>query len=82
MGEEVVVPGVPEFQVNVEGTAPIARIDIIKNGKFVYTSTPNTRTARFTYRDQNFGGDESYYYVRVIQTDKNMAWASPIWVRR
>ena len=22
-----------------------------------------------------------YYYVRVIQADDNMAWASPIWVR-
>ena len=22
------------------------------------------------------------YYVRVIQTNKQMAWASPIWVRR
>ena len=23
---------------------------------------------------------EHYYYVRVIQEDNNMAWASPIWV--
>ena len=82
MGEEVVTQGIPEFKVNVEGTAPIARIDVIKDGTFVYTSNPNTRTATFTYRDQAFKGDESYYYVRVIQADKNMAWASPIWVRR
>ena len=25
---------------------------------------------------------ESYYYVRVIQVDDQMAWSSPIWVRR
>jgi hypothetical protein len=33
--------------------------------------------ARFAYR-----GEDSYYYIRVIQTDKNMAWASPIWVKK
>ena len=83
MGEEVAIAGTPEFQVNVEGTAALARIDIIKDGTFVYTSNPNTKTAKFTYRDQMFdGAAESYYYVRVIQADKMMAWASPIWVTR
>ena len=83
MGEEVAIAGTPEFQVNVEGTAPLARIDIIKDGTFVYTSNPNTKTAKFNYRDQMFdGAAESYYYVRVIQADKMMAWASPIWVKR
>jgi hypothetical protein len=24
---------------------------------------------------------ENYYYVRVIQMDRNMAWSSPIWVK-
>ncbi len=82
MGEEVTVHGIPEFDVNVEGTAPIERIDVIKDGTFVYASTPGTRTAKFKFRDQSFSGaGESYYYVRVIQTDKNMAWASPIWVK-
>ena len=80
MGEEVAVQGAPEFQVNVEGTAPIARVDVIKDGTFVYTRNLNSRMSWLTYRDQNFGGGESYYYVRVIQSDKNMAWASPIWV--
>jgi hypothetical protein len=50
-------------------------------GKFVYTATPNSRTAHLTFRDQEFiAAAESYYYVRVTQTDKTMAWASPIWV--
>jgi hypothetical protein len=82
MGEEAVSAGPPEFSVAVEGTAPLARIDLIKDGTFVYTVKPDGKAARFTFRDQKFGGDESYYYIRVIQSDKNMAWASPIWVRR
>jgi hypothetical protein len=82
MGEDVAVDTVPEFDVAVEGTAPVVRIDVIKDGTFVYASTPDSRTAKFKFRDQNFSGGESYYYVRVIQSDKNMAWASPIWVRK
>jgi hypothetical protein len=83
MGEDVTVDTVPEFDVKAEGTAPIERVDVIKDGTFVYAATPNNRTVKFRFRDQNFtGAQESYYYVRVIQSDKNMAWASPIWVRR
>ncbi len=82
MGEEVTVTGAPEFDIAVEGTAPLARIDIIKDGKFVYTTNPGKNIAKFSFRDKAFTGDESYYYVRVIQSDKMMAWASPIWVKR
>ena len=32
-----------------------------------------------TFRDDVYRGEDSYYYVRVIQADKMMAWASPIW---
>lgn len=82
MGEEVTIAGTPEINVAVTGTAPLARIDIIKNGTFAYTVEPKTREAKFQFRDQNFDGKESHYYVRVIQQDKQMAWASPIWVKR
>ena len=27
-------------------------------------------------------GETDYYYVRVIQEDYEMAWASPIWISR
>ncbi len=82
MGEEVAVAGTPELQVGVEGTANLARVDIVKNGTFVYTAQPAGRSARFTFRDENYAGEAAYYYARVIQADKNMAWGSPIWVRR
>jgi len=45
-------------------------------------TNPGIRSARFDFRDDAYRGEDSYYYVRVIQADKNMAWASPIWVRR
>lgn len=82
MGEEIEVGRTPELKIAVEGTAAIAQLDIIKNNTFVYTSHPNAKKAAFTFRDHQYLGDDAYYYVRVIQTDRNMAWASPIWVRQ
>lgn len=81
MGEEISVTGTPEIDVAVVGTGPVARVDIIKNGTFAYTTEPKTREVKFRFRDQNYDGKHAYYYVRVIQQDKQMAWASPIWVK-
>jgi hypothetical protein len=36
----------------------------------------------FTFADQAPLQGESYYYVRVIQVDDQMAWSSPIWLQR
>jgi hypothetical protein len=82
MGEEIAIDGPPELAVVVEGTAVIRQIDVIKNARIVYTASPGRPQERLTYRDQEWNGEDSYYYVRVIQADKNMAWASPIWVRK
>jgi len=82
MGQETTVATKPELKVMVEGTGPIAQIDVIKNGTFAYASKPGTVKAQFTFRDEQWTGADSFYYVSVIQEDKNMAWASPIWVRR
>jgi hypothetical protein len=82
MGEEMDSAGSPELTVAVEGAGPIAQIDVIKNSKIVYTVSPGVRAAHFTFRDDAYHGEDSYYYVRVTQTDRNMAWASPIWVKK
>jgi hypothetical protein len=82
MGEEIESAGTPELAVVVEGTGPIAQIDVIKNSKIVYTVSPGVRSAHFTFRDDAYSVEDSYYYIRVIQADKNMAWASPIWVKK
>ncbi|MCL5746517.1 MAG: DUF3604 domain-containing protein, partial [Acidobacteria bacterium] len=115
----------PMFQVNVLGTEPILKVEVIKNNRIIYTKTAEQGAARpqnmeFSFQDAApFGGDfadtsmgatsqikdwsrpetgirprssakESYYYVRVIQSysreqpdwEGEVAWASPIWVKR
>jgi hypothetical protein len=110
----------PTFQVSVQGTAPILRIEVIKNNRVVYTRPGGPSELGFTFRDGSEpGGDfnetsmgetsqiknwgkpetgirprpsspESYYYIRVIQSfsaaqpeaEGEVAWSSPIFVRR
>ncbi|MEO7143522.1 MAG: hypothetical protein ABI165_08470 [Bryobacteraceae bacterium] len=70
----------PVLKVRVEGTGPIARIEVIKNNTFVDTVHPRGSSAAFEYRDNSMQPGESYYYVRVEQAAGQLAWSSPIWV--
>lgn len=74
--------GSPKLVVKVLGTRPIRQIDIIRNNGFIHTRAPLTKDVNFTFVDPQPVGGESYYYVRVIQVDEQMAWSSPIWITR
>ena len=77
-----VVGKVGDFRlwVNVVGTAAIRQIDIIKDNTFLHTRQNLGREVSFTFVDNELAAGESYYYVRVIQVDDQIAWSSPIWV--
>jgi hypothetical protein len=63
------------------GRRPIGQIDVIKNNKYVHQLKPEKNEVAFEYLDNTPEAGESYYYVRVEQSDKQLAWSSPIWVR-
>jgi len=67
--------------VNALGTAPIRRIDVIHNERYVYTSRPAGKNAdAFTYTDPDPVAGENRYYVRLEQENGHLAWSSPVWV--
>ncbi len=72
----------PQLVVNVQGTGVIKQIDLIGQQKFLYTTRPGAKSARFEFTDTDMGSGESWYYVRVLQEDGQMAWSSPVWVNR
>jgi hypothetical protein len=71
----------PRLMVKVYGTDTLERVEVIKDGKFVFTTSPHTNNAEFTYVDNEPPKGESWYYVRAIQADRNLAWSSPVWVK-
>lgn len=75
----------------VAGTGPLARVEIIRNGKVLKTFEPDGYAFDFAFDDMTpiekvvlDAKDKKppfvYYYLRVVQEDGHMAWSSPIWV--
>jgi hypothetical protein len=81
MGDSFEAAAAPVLHVKAMGTAPIQSVEIVKNGKFVYKAEPGANSAEFDYTDTSVTPGESWYYVRVIQVDRNMAWSSPMWIK-
>ena len=72
----------PRLIVRVVGTGTIKQIDVIRNHGFIYSTRPGTRQASFDYVDRQSPAGESWYYVRVMQDDGQLAWSSPIWIQK
>jgi hypothetical protein len=73
------------LDVKVQATAPLAKVEVLRSGAVVYELVPNKKPleAKFVWTDKvplRDAGDANYYYVRVSQTDGQMAWSSPMWV--
>lgn len=81
MGEAFDATSAPRLWVKVIGTDKLMRVEIIKNGKFVFVTQPESNETEFSYVDNDIQTGESWYYVRAVQLDRNLAWSSPIWVK-
>ena len=81
MGDEFSVSGKPSLSVHLIGTAPFAKVTIIRDGREVYVNEAKTREVTFNWLDDTAqSGKTSWYYVRGEQTDGQLVWASPMWI--
>ncbi len=81
MGQEI--PGYEGdrfMEGEVIGTAPLDWIELVQDGEVIYSEgAGGRRHMKFDEVDWDAEGS-SFYYMRVFQTDGEMAWSSPIWV--
>ena len=68
------------LRIKVRGTAPVAKVRLIRDAAYVHTFEPGKREASFEYLDREKLTGEHWYYVRVEQADGEIAWSSPIWI--
>jgi hypothetical protein len=81
MGDAFTTSAPPELNVYLKGTAAFSKVSIVKDNKYVYTSSPNTATVKFSWRDNApRTGKTSYYYVRGEQENGEIVWVSPMWI--
>jgi len=63
------------------GTCIIFKIEVIKNNRTIHKIESNLPECNFSIEDIP-EREEDFYYIRIIQKDKEMAWSSPIWVKK
>ena len=83
MGEDVRLDDAREpkaVRVQVEGTAPLAQVQVVKNGQVLHAATSATASLAADFADESTTGAVDWYCLRVVQEDGEMAWGSPIWV--
>ena len=79
--------------VDFHGTAAVDRIDIIRNNRVVHSVPGRGRMdVAFSWQDTSpvarvrlppakfCDHPFTFYYVRALQSDREVAWASPIWI--
>jgi hypothetical protein len=82
MGDSFSVSAPPSFSVRLAGTAPFAKVVIVKDNQYVYSQEPKSANVSFTWSDRAAkpGAKASYYYVRGEQANGEIVWVSPMWV--
>ena len=81
MGEKIAAPAGESVEVKIHVACPaeIDRVEVCRNNQFIYTKQPDGNEVDLTFVDRNPLPKRSYYYVRVIQKDEELAWSSPVW---
>ena len=70
-----------KLRVKVDGTDLVTRVDVIRNNAIVYSAPDQgTKSLNFEYVDREPQPGTNWYYIRVTQIDRNLAWSSPVWV--
>ncbi|MDG2149108.1 MAG: CehA/McbA family metallohydrolase [Planctomycetota bacterium] len=81
MGSVLTGNETPSGLALVEGTADLEEVAIYQNGRVLVRVEPEGRTASVPFTADAPPPDGTWYMVRVIQADGEMAWSTPIWIR-
>ncbi len=76
--------GKPKLSIRVDGTASLKRVTLVRNEEN-YKTFDKIDGANFAIEltdEKPVQDGEARYYVRVEQSDGNMAWSSPVWITK
>jgi len=72
-----------DCRASIHATEPIRRIDIIKDGEVAYSREfDGELDTTINWQDPEVPTGEHFYYLHVVQNDHQMAWSSPVWVKK
>ncbi len=83
VGDEFESEGPVTLKIVAHGTGAIQRVDIIKDFLNVFSTEPKAEKVSLTWTDDDRGKlPVSWYYVRIVQQNGEVAWASPMWIHQ
>ena len=80
MGQEFDSGSRPTLVLKARGTGTIDRVDLVRNNRYIYATSPRKREIELKYTDMEPAAGLNYYYFRILQDDGEVAWASPVWI--
>lgn len=87
MGDEFTTAEAPTLKLRLQGTAPFARVVLVKDDVEVKVWEPGNAEVDLTWTDPSpVAGKTSYYYFRGEQQKQprdsfgELVWASPMWI--
>jgi hypothetical protein len=70
------------LDIHIIGTDKIKEIVVVKDNQEFQVKHPGKKEVKVRWKDEKNTDGESYYYVRVLQEDGELAWSSPIWTTK
>ncbi|RME49669.1 MAG: DUF3604 domain-containing protein, partial [Deltaproteobacteria bacterium] len=80
MGRALVSDSPPRITARVIGTAPIRKLEVIRDNEVIHTKEGTRAFETLRLTDTPPPASVHFYYLRVTQRDGEMAWSSPIWL--
>jgi hypothetical protein len=77
MGSILPVDAPRHFDVQIEGSAQLSRVELVRDGHVVRRAEPSGLFLQTQFVDQAQGAH--WYLLKVSQADGHRAWSSPIW---
>jgi hypothetical protein len=89
---DLAATGPRTLTIHVAGTHHLDSVEILRNNRVVFSTRPDAEDYAATWTDPGgaatialppaFPGDSPflYYYIRVRQKNRQLAWSSPIWL--
>lgn len=84
MGSAVPAAVPREFEVQAQGAAPLARVELVRQGQVVDGVDPSGSAWEGSLADADMGElrGPAWYLIRVTQKNGHRAWSSPLWFDR
>jgi hypothetical protein len=82
LGDEFSTSKPPTFAIRLIGTAPFKKVTLVKDDVEIPLPASEQANIDLTWTDPSSKpGKTSYYYVRGEQTDGELVWVSPMWIK-